>query len=90
VGRLADDHRRARRLAEGLARHKALKVVMPDTNILWVEAEAELGDRLSLYLGQQGVGITGRYGRQRWVTHLDVTDEDVEGALALVDAFFAM
>jgi len=89
VGRLADDHSRAKRLAEGLARHKALTVVMPDTNILWVEAEAELGDRLSLYLGEQGVGITGRYGRQRWVTHLDVTDEDVEGALALVDAFFA-
>jgi threonine aldolase len=89
VGRLADDHVRAKRLAEGLARHKALKVVMPDTNILWVEAEAELGDRLSLYLGEQGVGITGRYGRQRWVTHLDITDEDVEGALALVDAFFA-
>jgi threonine aldolase len=33
--------------------------------------------------------VIGRYGQQRWVTHLDVTDEDVEGALALVDAFFA-
>ena len=89
VERLAEDHRRARRLAEGLARHQALKVAMPDTNILWVEAEAELGDRLTAYLGENGVGITGRYGQQRWVTHLDVTDEDVDGALALVDRFFA-
>jgi len=89
VERLAEDHRRARRLAEGLARHQALKVAMPDTNILWVEAEAELGDRLTAYLGENGVGITGRYGQQRWVTHLDVGDEDVDGALALVDRFFA-
>ena len=89
VERLVEDHRRARRLAEGLAQHKALKVTMPDTNILWIEAEPELGDRLSLYLGEKGVGITGRYGQQRWVTHLDVGDDDVSGALALVDAFFA-
>ncbi len=89
VTRLADDHRRAQRLAEGLAQHKALKVTMPDTNILWVEAEPELGDQLSLYLGENGVGITGRYGQQRWVTHLDVTDDDIEGGLALVDRFFA-
>lgn len=89
VARLAEDHKRARRLAEGLAQHGALKVAMPDTNILWVEAEAEAGDRLSLYLGEHGVGITGRYGQQRWVTHLDVTDEDVDGALALVGKFFA-
>ncbi|MBO9587365.1 low-specificity L-threonine aldolase [Devosia sp.] len=89
VARLVEDHQRAKRLAEGLAQHKALKVVMPDTNILWIEAEAELGDRLNLYLGEHGVGITGRYGQQRWVTHLDVTDEDIDGALALVDTFFA-
>lgn len=89
VARLAEDHRRAKRLAEGLAQHKALKVVMPDTNILWVEADAELGGRLTAYLGEHGVGITGRYGQQRWVTHLDITDEDVDGALALVAKFFA-
>lgn len=89
VVRLAEDHQRAKRLAEGLAQHRALKVVMPDTNILWVEADAELGGRLTPYLGEHGVGITGRYGQQRWVTHLDITDEDVDGALALVAKFFA-
>jgi threonine aldolase len=89
VERLADDHRRAQRLAEGLAQHKGLSVTMPDTNILWVDAEAELGDRLTAYLAENGVGITGRYGQQRWVTHLDITDEDVTNALALVDKFFA-
>ena len=89
VARLAEDHRRAKMLAEGLARHEALRVTVPDTNILWVDMEADLGERFLAYLGENGVGVTGRYGQQRWVTHLDVGDEDVRGALALVDRFFA-
>ena len=89
VARLADDHRRAKMLAEGLTRHGALTVTQPDTNILWVDMDEELGDRFTDFLTENGVGITGRYGRQRWVTHLDVSDEDVSGALALVDRFFA-
>ncbi len=88
VARLAEDHRRARALAEGLARHDGLRVTMPDTNILWVDMDRELGERLTPYLAEHGVGITGRYGQQRWVTHLDVDDTAVEGALAAVDAFF--
>ena len=87
VGRLAEDHRRAKALAEGLARHEALRVTMPDTNILWVDMAADLGERFTAYLGEHGVGVTGRYGQQRWVTHLDVADEDVTQALALVDQF---
>lgn len=89
VDRLAEDHRRAKALAEGLARHEALRVTMPETNILWVDMVADLGERFTAYLGEHGVGITGRYGQQRWVTHLDVDDEDVEAALQLVDQFFA-
>jgi threonine aldolase len=89
VGRLAEDHRRAKALAEGLARHEALRVTMPDTNILWVDMAADLGERFTAYLGEHGVSVTGRYGQQRWVTHLDVADEDVTLALALVDRFFA-
>jgi len=89
VDRLAEDHRRATALAEGLARHEALRVTMPDTNILWVDMAADLGERFTAYLGEHGVGVTGRYGQQRWVTHLDVADEDVTQALALVDRYFA-
>jgi threonine aldolase len=89
VARLADDHRRAKRLAEGLGRHSALKVSAPETNILWVDADSSIAERFDAYMAEKGIGVIGRYGQQRWVTHLDVTDEDVEGALALVDAFFA-
>lgn len=89
VVRLAEDHRRARVLAEGLARHAALLVAMPDTNIVWVETAAALGAGFTDFLAENGVGVTGRYGQQRWVTHLDVDDRDVAAALALAEKFFA-
>jgi threonine aldolase len=88
IDRLADDHRRAKRLAEGLADHPALNVTMPDTNIIFVDMEAETGQRFTDFLVSRGVGVTGRYGQQRWVTHLDVNDDMVDGALAEVAAFF--
>lgn len=88
VARLGDDHRRALVLAEGLARHRALRVTMPDTNIVWVDMDADLGAAFTAYLTDSGVGITGRYGQQRWVTHLDVGDDDVAASLALADRFF--
>lgn len=88
VERLAEDHRRARKLAEGLAAFPAFKVTMPDTNIVFVDAEAGIGERFAEFLRSRGVGITGRYGQQRWVTHLDVDDAAVDGALAEVGAFF--
>lgn len=88
VERLAEDHRRARRLAQGLAAHKGVSVTSPDTNILWVSMEEELGTKFTRFLAENGIGITGSYG-QRWVTHLDISDEDVDAALAVVDRFFA-
>ncbi|MBJ3783531.1 low-specificity L-threonine aldolase [Devosia sediminis] len=88
VARLADDHRRARQLAEGLSRHAALTVTAPDTNILWVDAHADIAEAFDTYLAEQGIAVIGRYGQQRWVTHIDITDDDVSGALALVDRFF--
>lgn len=89
VDRLAEDHRRASRLAQGLAAYTDLRVVQPDTNIIFVDMDADLGERFTAFLQSRGVGITGRYGQQRWVTHLDVDDDAVDGALAEVDAFFS-
>jgi len=88
VARLAEDHARATRLAEGLAAYPALRVTSPDTNIVWVDMDAAVEARFTGFLAARGVGISGRYGRQRWVTHLDIGDDDVTAALALVGQFF--
>ncbi|KKB10129.1 low-specificity L-threonine aldolase [Devosia chinhatensis] len=89
VDRLADDHRRAHVLAEGLARHEALQVSSPQTNIVWVDMDTQIGAQLSSHLADHGIGVTGRYGQQRWVTHLDIDDADVAIALDVVGKFFA-
>ncbi|MBU1304913.1 MAG: low-specificity L-threonine aldolase [Alphaproteobacteria bacterium] len=89
IARLAEDHRRAKRLAEGLSAFPAIRLAMPDTNIIFVDMAPDVGQRFMAFLQEQGVGITGTYGQQRWVTHLDVDDATVEGALAVVADFFA-
>jgi threonine aldolase len=89
VARLADDHRLAQRLADGLSVYPELRFSAPDTNIIFVDMDPELGERLTPFLQSRGVGITGRYGQQRWVTHLDVDEAAVDGALAEVAAFFS-
>ncbi|HTN62320.1 MAG TPA: low-specificity L-threonine aldolase [Devosia sp.] len=88
VARLAEDHALAKKLADGLAQFDALTVTMPDTNIVFVEAEKRIGDRFTEYLNARGVRVNGRYGQQRWVTHLDVDEAAVDAALAHVAAFF--
>lgn len=88
IDRLVEDHQRALRLAEGLARHDALRVIKPDTNIVWVEMEPGLSVQLAEWLAANGVAIGAYYAEMRWVTHLDVNDDDVTEALRLTDQFF--
>ena len=94
--RLVEDHRNARRLADGLAgiagvRIDAGKVV---TNIVSFEIDpavsdagtfqkacAERGLRVSSYLGNSP--------RLRAVTHLDVTRDDIDAALEIVRSVLA-
>ena len=89
VERLADDHARARRLAEGwLAQDVPLDLERVQTNFVQIDVGALnlTEDEAIDKLGERGVGLswTERPGFIRAVTHLDVTDDDVERALELV------
>jgi threonine aldolase len=86
IERLVEDHARARRLAEGLA--EAGLPVDPEaveTNFVQVRVRdlgftaAEALERLAA----EGVALSGTIheGVLRAVTHLDVSDEDIELAL---------
>jgi threonine aldolase len=76
VDRLADDHRRARRLAE------LLGLPEPDTNIVMTELDAELLPRLA----DAGVLAFSPDGRRvRLVTHLGVSDRQIEEAAAVIE-----
>ena len=89
VDRLADDHARARRLAEGLdAAGVPVELEQVETNFVQIDVEPlglERGDALDR-LGAVGVGLSATIHPTilRAVTHLDVTDEDVERASELI------
>ena len=77
VERLAEDHARARRLAEGLG----LDPSTVDTNFVEIDDPGDGEARLAAC----GVLVSDlRPGVMRAVTHLDVSDEDIEQALELI------
>jgi threonine aldolase len=90
VERLAEDHARARRLAEGWAAEGLpVDLELVETNFVQVRV-GELGieEHAALErLRAQGVALSQtKPGILRAVTHLDLTDEDVEHALVAVPA----
>jgi threonine aldolase len=83
--RLAEDHRRAERLAGGLDRFDSLSVDPPETNIVLVEtdrpAEAFLDD-----CEDEGVlGVPFDERVVRFCTHWNIDDEDVDAAIEGVE-----
>jgi threonine aldolase len=77
VERLADDHARARRLAERIG----IDPATVETNFVPIPDDGGLRERLF----ERGVGVGDlRPGWLRAVTHLDVGDEDIELAIELM------
>ena len=88
VERLAEDHANARLLASGLAAIDGIEVrnPAPETNMVFFDVSGlglsnrEFVDRLAA----AGVRMSGAGGQIRAVTHLDVSRQGVERALAAV------
>lgn len=78
VDRLAEDHTRATRLADGL-RDRGWQVGAPQTNIVLV-AVADLESALRRFT-DAGVRASAMAGNLRLVTHADITDTDITTAL---------
>ena len=85
VERLAEDHANARRLAAGLAELPGIAVpALPHTNIVFVDLAPDR-DAAAFVAAAQAANLlfTGLY-RLRLVTHLDVSADQVEQALAIL------
>src|SRR5919112_2803063 len=82
VERLAEDHERAKRVADGLT-EAGYSVEPPETNIVLVEVEE--ADRFLGALAREGVLATPMSATSvRFCTHLDVGDEEIDAAVEAV------
>ena len=91
VTRLAEDHRRARALAERAARVPGLSVDLAatETNIVMIQVEDPAWDARSVVQALEAWGVrTSAFGPRmvRAVTHLDVDDRGIERAGAALEA----
>lgn len=84
---LADDHRRAARLAEGLALLPGIEVTSQATNMLFVHISEEHLQPLSTWLKQHDILIELLYAT-RLVVHRDINDADIEKVLDVMAAYF--
>ena len=87
LGRIAEDHANARRLADGLRGHPAVAPLPPDSNIVMLDLtrERDAADAVVKQLGARGVLVTS-FGpkRLRAVTHLDVSAAQVDRAVEII------
>jgi threonine aldolase len=88
VARLADDHRRAARLADGLHALPGVSVDGPHTNMVFVTVPGERLSALKQHLSAAGVLIAARSPTVRLVTHLDLDDAGIERAIEAFSRFF--
>lgn len=88
VESLADDHRRARRLAEGLAGMPGIEVQYQATNMVFVRVEERHVAPLKQWLLERDILIEVLYST-RLVTHRDLGDEEIERVIEAIGGYFA-
>jgi len=81
IERLKDDHANAMELAKGLARINGIEVnaEIVQTNILFADIKADM-KKLCSFMKERGV-IIDSSNHLRLVTHLDISEEDIEETL---------
>ena len=87
IERLALDHERARRLAEGIADIDVLQA-RQYTNMVFIEPPVEQIEPLRRQLENQRVVIGRQSPRIRMVTHLDIDDDGIDRAIAAIRSFY--
>jgi threonine aldolase len=89
VQRLADDHRRARQLADALREIPALVVDGPHTNMVFITVPAERVAALDAHMRARGIRLAIRGSAVRLVLHLDVDDDGLARSISAFREFFS-
>jgi threonine aldolase len=88
VDRIADDHARARRLAEGLAEAGiGVELEQVETNFVQIDVGSDRGAAIER-VKERGVLVSTTVHPTvvRAVTHLDISDEDIDAAIEAIPA----
>jgi threonine aldolase len=87
VARLVDDHANAARLSEGLTQSGEVEVMSHATNMVFAQFPPAECAALEAWLKERGI-LTQILPTSRFVTHLDVSADDIDTVVAAVDAYF--
>ncbi|UHQ20683.1 low-specificity L-threonine aldolase [Lysobacter sp. KIS68-7] len=88
VERLADDHRRAAQLAEGLKGLEHVRVAAHHTNMVFIDVPAERLEAFRKHMDAAKVRMSiGYMPRIRMVTHLDIDDAAIARTIEVFRAF---
>ncbi|MDR5779265.1 low-specificity L-threonine aldolase [Caballeronia sp. LZ065] len=85
---LARDHENAERLAAGLAQIEPIKVLSQATNMVFAQIPEGHCASLEAYLKERGILMQMLYA-SRFVTHRDVSREDIDTVIQAVKGYFA-
>ncbi|MGE6608093.1 low-specificity L-threonine aldolase [Halomonas sp. NPDC076908] len=88
VADLADDHRRAERLAAGLAKLPGIEITSQATNMVFARFPDAHVKPLSTWLKEHGILIELLYAT-RFVVHRDISDADIDKVIAVMEAYFS-
>lgn len=90
VERLAQDHARAARLAEGLCSIPGIDLLGQHTNMVFIHVPGDRLRALDAHLREAGIRASiGYLPTLRLVTHLDIDDDGIARTIAAFAAFFA-
>jgi len=81
VERLAEDHRNAKMLADGLAEIPGFTVTANDTNMVFFKLDEPLVGKFTPFMAKWGINIGDGAGEIRAVTHYGITAEDITRVL---------
>ncbi|MDR5833729.1 low-specificity L-threonine aldolase [Caballeronia sp. LZ034LL] len=85
---LARDHENAERLAAGLAQIEPIKVLSQATNMVFAQIPEAHCASLEAYLKERGILMQMLYA-SRFVTHRDVSRDDIDTVIQAVKGYFA-
>jgi threonine aldolase len=83
IDRLAEDHQHARVIADALNAHFGKPTAVSATNMVHLNLPLGTFTAFRTHLADHGVRAT----RPRWVMHLDISEDDVEGIKKAITSF---